>query len=279
MEPMSRSQPSVAGVMRDGNIFTDVELTQLNRLLTEFDNIQSAMDAGGPRLQETVIDAPAAAFDLVTTMLSAGLGSAAASRLSRLPMFGNNTLVVSGAFARQSRNMFQNMPRTYFKDMLNEAIANPEVMGALLERGVNQSARRRATIDRRINAFLVNAGLQPAQSEVEETVENTRFRLPIVGAAEAATPDIAELEAYLQSVQPPAPAPATPAVPFQPTPATPSAGAPPPAAAPAGPPPAPRAGGPSGASYSALFPNDPISPLLQQREIQQGIGSLMAGPR
>jgi hypothetical protein len=152
-------------------------------------------------------------------------------------------------------------------------------MGALLERGVNQSARRRATIDRRINAFLVNAGLQPAQSEVEETVENTRFRLPIVGAAEAATPDIAELEAYLQSVQPPAPAPATPAAAPQPTPAIPSAGAPPPAALPAGPPPAPRAGGPSGASYSALFPNDPISPMLQQREIQQGIGSLMQGPR
>jgi hypothetical protein len=64
LEPMSRSQPSVAGVLRDGGIFTDVELTQLNRLLTEADNIQQALDAGGPRLEETVIDAPAALFDL-----------------------------------------------------------------------------------------------------------------------------------------------------------------------------------------------------------------------
>jgi hypothetical protein len=276
LDPISRTQPSVAGVLRDGGIFTDVELTQLNRFLTEADNIQQALDAGGPRLQETVIDAPAALFDLVTTMLAAGAGSKAAERLSAIPIFGNNSLVVSAAFARQGRNTFQNMPRTYFKDMLNEAIAQPEVMADLLERGVNQSARRRMAIDRRINAFLINAGLQPAREEVEDA----QFRAPLpsfVSAAEAATPEsIAELEAYLQSVQPPAPVPATPAPSPGPTTATPSAGAPPPVA-PAVPPTAPQAGG--RASYSALFPNDPISPLVQQREMQQGIGSLMAGPR
>jgi hypothetical protein len=174
--------------------------------------------------------------------------------------------------------MFQNMPRTYFKDLLNEAIAKPEVMADLLERGVNQSARRRTTIDRRINAFLFNAGLQPAREEIEERrfIENLPFRGTLVGAAEAATLDTAPLEAYLQSVQQPAPVPATPAPSPGPTTATPSAGAPPPVA-PAVPPTAPQAGG--RASYSALFPNDPISPLVQQREMQQGIGSLMAGPR
>jgi hypothetical protein len=279
LEPISRSQPSVAGVLRDGNIFTDTELTQLNRFLTEADNIQSAIDAGGPRLQETVIDAPAAAFDLVTRIVGSAVGTGTSRVLERIiPGYtrgGGQGLIEAQAGSVLARNMFQNMPRTYFKDLLNEAIANPEVMGDLLERGVNQSARRRRTVDRRINAFLIDAGLQPAQQEIEET----QFRLPIVGSAEAATLDTAPLEAYLQSVQPPAPAPATPAAAPQPTPATPSAGAPPPAALPAGPPPAPRAGGPSGASYSALFPNDPISPMLQQREMQQGIGSLMAGPR
>ena len=279
LQPMSRSQPSVAGVLRDGGIFTDVELTQLNRLLTEADNIQQALDAGGPRLEETVIDAPAALFDLVTTMITAGVGSKAAERLSAIPIFGNNSLVVSAAFARQGRNTFQNMPRTYFKDMLNEAIANREVMAALLERGVNQSARRRTAIDRRINAFLVNAGLQPAREEIEERrfIENLPFRGTLVGTAEAATFDTAPLEAYLQSVQQAAPAPATPAPPPGPTTATPSAGAPPPAVLPAAPP-ATQAGGQGRASYSALFPNDPIAPLVQQRELQQGIGSLV-GPR
>jgi hypothetical protein len=278
MEPISRSQPSVTGVLRDGGILTSVEATQLNRLLTEFDNIQSAIDAGGPRLQETVIDAPAAAFDLVTTMISAGLGSQTASRLGQLPFFGTNTLVVSGAFARQGRNMFQNMPRTYFKDMLNEAITRPEVMADFLERGVDRLSRRGRRIDRRMNAFLINAGLQPARQEVED-ITRAGIPLPFSGAAQAATLDPAVLEQYLQSLQQTAPAPAIPAAAPQPAPATLPAGAPPPAA-PAAAPTAPRAGGQQGrASYAALFPNDPIAPIVQQREIAQGIGSLMGGPR
>jgi hypothetical protein len=280
LDPISRTQPSVAGVLRDGGIFTDVELTQLNRFLTEADNIQQALDAGGPRLQETVIDAPAALFDMVVRIA----GSAAGTSFSRIaerviPGYtrgGGQGLIEAQAGSAVAQNMFKNMPQTYFRDMLNEAIAQPEVMADLLERGVNQSARRRMAIDRRINAFLINAGLQPAREEVEDA----QFRAPLpsfVSAAEAATPEsIAELEAYLQSVQPPAPVPATPAPSPGPTTATPSAGAPPPVA-PAVPPTAPQAGG--RASYSALFPNDPISPLVQQREMQQGIGSLMAGPR
>ena len=281
LEPISRTQPSVARVLADGGIFTDVELTQLNRFLTEADNIQQALDAGGPRLQETVIDAPAAAVDLVLRIAGSALGTSTSRVLERIiPGYtrgGGQGLIEAQAGSALAQNMFKNMPQTYFRDMLNEAIAQPDVMEELLRIGVNQSARRRNTVDRRINAFLINAGLQPAREEIEEA----QFRTPLpsfVGTAEAATPEsIAELEAYLQSVQQSAPAPATPAPPPGPTTATPSAGAPPPAVLPAAPP-ATQAGGQGRASYSALFPNDPIAPLMQQREMQQGIGSLV-GPR
>jgi hypothetical protein len=280
LQPISRTQPSVAGVLRDGGIFTDVELTQLNRFLTEADNIQQALDAGGPRLQETVIDAPAAAVDLVLRIAGSALGTSTSRVLERIiPGYtrgGGQGLIEAQAGSALAQNMFKNMPQTYFRNMLNEAIAQPDVMEELLRIGVNQSARRRNTVDRRINAFLINAGLQPARDEIEEA----QFRTPLpsfVGTAEAATLDTAPLEAYLQSVQQAAPAPATPAPPPGPTTATPSAGAPPPAVLPAAPP-ATQAGGQSRASYSALFPNDPIAPLVQQREMQQGIGSLV-GPR
>jgi hypothetical protein len=280
LQPISRTQPSVAGVLRDGGIFTDVELTQLNRFLTEADNIQQALDAGGPRLQETVIDAPAAAVDLVLRIAGSALGTSTSRVLERIiPGYtrgGGQGLIEAQAGSALAQNMFKNMPQTYFRNMLNEAIAQPDVMEELLRIGVNQSARRRNTVDRRINAFLINAGLQPARDEIEEA----QFRTPLpsfVGTAEAATLDTAPLEAYLQSVQQAAPAPATPAPPPGPTTATPSAGAPPPAVLPAAPP-ATQAGGQGRASYSALFPNDPIAPLMQQREMQQGIGSLV-GPR
>jgi len=277
LEPISRSQPSVAGVLRDGGVFTDAEVTQLNRLLREADRVQEAIDAGGPQLDEVVIDAPAAVFDLVTRIAGSAVGTGVSRAAERVvPGYTRGSgqgLIEAQAGSRLTRNLFENMPQTYFKDMLNEAISNPGVMEALLRRGVNQSPRARRVVDRRINAFLIDAGLQPAQEEIEDT----QFRVPLVGAANAATPNAA-LEEYLQSVQQPAPAqPATPAASPRPTNATPAVGAPPPAvprAAPA----APRAGG-QGASYSALFPNDPISPMLQQRELQQGIGALMPGPR
>jgi hypothetical protein len=124
-------------------------------------------------------------------------------------------------------------------------------------------------------ALIRNGLIAPIAGEAAD-IQDDGITLPFVGAAQAATFDTAPLEAYLQSVQQPAPVPATPAPSPGPTTATPSAGAPPPVA-PAVPPTAPQAGG--RASYSALFPNDPISPLVQQREMQQGIGSLMAGPR
>jgi hypothetical protein len=168
------SQPAFGGgrILRDGGIFTDVELTQLNRLLTEADNIQQALDAGGPRLQETVIDAPAAAVDLVVRIAGSALGTSASRVLERvIPGYtrgGGQGLIEAQAGSALAQNMFKNMPQTYFRDLLNEAIAQPEVMADLLERGVNQSARRRTTIDRRINAFLINAGLQPAREEIED---------------------------------------------------------------------------------------------------------------
>jgi len=274
LEPISRNQPSVAGVLREGGIFTDTELTQLNRFLREADNIQQAIDSGGPRLEETVIDAPAAAFDLVTRIIGSGVGTMTSRTLERIVPFyqrgGGQGLIEAQAGSQITQNMFKNMPQTYLKDMLNEAIANPEFMATLLERGTNQSARSRLRADRRINAFLVNAGLQPAREEIEDT----QFRIPLAGAAEAATVDEQAIRDYLESVQQPAPAPAPVAPPPTPQPAPLQQGALPPAAAPLS---VPQAGGQSRASYSALFPNDPISPMVQQREIQQGIGSLMGG--
>lgn len=274
LEPISRNQPSVAGVLREGGIFTDTELTQLNRFLREADNIQQAIDSGGPRLEETVIDAPAAAFDLVTRIIGSGIGTATSRTMERIIPFyqrgGGQGLIEAQAGSQVTQNMFKNMPATYLKDMLNEAISNPEFMATLLERGVNQSARSRLRADRRVNAFLVSAGLQPARDEIEDV----QFRIPLAGAAEAAPVDEAAIRQYLDSVQQPAPAPAPTAPPPMPSPQPSQRGALPPAAPL---PQMPQAGGQSRASYSALFPNDPISPMLQQREMQQGIGSLMGG--
>lgn len=261
LEPISRSQPSVAGVLREGGIFTDTELTQLNRFLQEADNIQQALDAGGPRLEETVIDAPAAAFDLVTRILGSGVGTATSRTLERIIPFyrrgGGQGLIEAQAGSQITQNMFKNMPQTYLRDMLNEAIADPKIMADLLERGTNNSARNRLRIDRRINAWLFNAGLQPAREEIEDA----QFRMPLARPAEAATVDPAALQAYLDSVQPSSPAPAPTATPPAPSPQPSQQGALPPAAPLPQP---PQAGGSpqTRQQYRQMFPNDMVSDMI-----------------
>jgi hypothetical protein len=274
---------TVAGILREQGLLTDTQLADFNSFIRQGRTIEQALAS---RKSDTELrEALQEVSPLTLAMVGRFLGAAEGARIQRL-MGRGGTIQIPGYFANLGARLTDKIPRTSLQDTVVRFLDDAEFAEVTFRRAAelqnmnpNAALRRGQRILRDFEAALIRNGLiAPVAGEAAD-IQDEGITLPLVGAAEAATPDIAELEAYLQSVQPPAPAPATPAVPFQPTPATPSAGAPPPAAAPAGPPPAPRAGGPSGASYSALFPNDPISPLLQQREIQQGIGSLMAGPR
>jgi hypothetical protein len=199
-----------------------------------------------------------------------------------------DTIQVPGMFANIGGQIARRIPASRKIDIFSKFLNDPEFAELVLRRGIERQGRRETVTERRalerslndFQTYLTRAGLIPSAPLLTgEVGRATDFdiTLPQARAAEAATFDTAPLEAYLQSVQQAAPAPATPAPPPGPTTATPSAGAPPPAVLPAAPP-ASQAGGQSRASYSALFPNDPIAPLVQQRELQQGIGSLV-GPR
>jgi hypothetical protein len=288
LDPISRNQPSVGQVLREGGIFSDVELTQLNRFMREVEQIQAAVDAGGPRLEQTLVDAPAAALDMVLRVGGSALGTGVSRTMETvLPFYrrgGGQGLIEAQAGSAMTRNLFQDMPRTYFKDLVNEAIKDQDVMADILRRGTQQNMRARSQVDRRINSFLVASGLQLPSDQIEEL----RQQIPVGGfitpAAAATMPDPAELEAYLQSIAPPqaAPAPAAPALPPPQQSAAPQGAPPSPVpsslrpAAGAQSTPGPQGGGMSTSpNYSALFPNDPIAPMMQQREMEQGIGSLM----
>jgi hypothetical protein len=139
-------------------------------------------------------------------------------------------------------------------------------MELLIDKGLNASAGNKSIrLNRQLNSALINAGLTPT----EEQIQNAQFNLTLpnlVSPANAA-PSTAELEQYLQSINTPpqaAPAPLPNAAP----PATP--GAQPPVQAP---PPAAGGGNPNmRANYATMFPNDPVSGLInaQQQQQQQG---------
>jgi hypothetical protein len=273
MEPMSRGQPSTVGILRDGNILSDAEATRLNTFLREADKIQDAINAGGTKLDDILVDAPGALYDLVVTILGSSIGRTAGERFTGRP----GGLVEAGRGVKFTQNIFSRMPSTYFRNIVDEAVTNPEFMAVLLAKGRPQTPVAQRRFNNQLNGFLYNAGII-ALPEQEEGA----FRGPVldIPSANQSPEDIAaarrDTQAFLDSARP------APVAPPPVAPSAPPAGSLPPAAAPVqapSPMPAPTQQGAAASprsSYAALFPNDTISPLMQQREMTQGIGSLGA---
>lgn len=275
MQPISRGQPSVASILRDGGILSDVEVTRLSTLLREVDNVQTALNKEGPVSKDTLIDAPSAVYDFVVRMGSLKLGKSG----SRATSGESLTLTEASAVVSLAKNFFERAPLTGTQAILTKAIEDPKFMALLLEKPAGRSARLRHS--RQLNAYLVNAGIISAPDE-----EEVGAMMPdLLGAAEAAVPETgrqivspAEMVARM-----PPPAQPVPPRPAAVAPAAPSAPAPP-RAAPVGPPPpvtnppAGRAAAPSGrAGYAAMFPSDVVSPVIRAQEAQ-GIAGLL-GPQ
>ena len=272
---------SVAGVLREQDVLSDQQLANLNILLRQGERVQRALQRSetDAELVEALRDVPMFNWAL----LGRFVGAAEGARLARAAGRGN--IQIPAYAANLGAQIFSKIPVTSLQDVMVKFLDDPEFAEMIIRRAANlndmrgnRALRYAERLARDTTSALARNGLLVlAAGETADIQREGEDVLLPVGAANAATPNAA-LEEYLQSVQQPAPAqPATPAASPRPTNATPAVGAPPPAvprAAPA----APRAGG-QGASYSALFPNDPISPMLQQRELQQGIGALMPGPR
>jgi hypothetical protein len=283
-ESLGGKTESTLGVLRREGAITPEQDINIRTLLREAEIVENALR--GSRPDSEVAEALRTVAPVNMVLIGRFLGAREGARLQKLA--GMNTIQIPGYFARIGGQIASRIPASRKLDVFTRFMDDSEfakiVLGRVVERAdARMTVAQQRSMDRVLNNFqnyLTRTGLISSAPLVTGEAGRLDFdaTLPF-GAAQAATLDPAVLEQYLQSLQQTAPAPATPAAAPQPAPATLPAGAPPPAA-PAAAPTAPRAGGQQGrASYAALFPNDPISPIMQQREIAQGIGSLMGGPR
>jgi hypothetical protein len=260
--PMARKQPSIMTVLRQQKVISDTEATNLLKVLNEMESVESIIKSQDvlPR-RDRPQDIPSAAYDLTVRLLGSAIGRGAGQQIT-----GRQAgIVEAGAGVRFARNLFEDMPTTYFNDMLKLAVQEPKMMAVLLDqpRNTNQKIR----YNDQLKGFLVGAGLIPT----DEQREDVRGFIPSVQPLSAAEmPSDQELQEYLSRSRPaPAPAPAAPTAAQAPAAPAPTTVIPPSGA---GPSPNTRA------SYSALFPGDVVSPLINQRQ-QSGIASLMAPTR
>ncbi len=268
-KPMGRGQDSVLTIMRQQGMLSDTEAARFNKLMKEAVFIEQKLLQGKGQ-DIPMEDMPPALFDLVVRVIGAREGTRLAGMLN-MP----GSIQLPGFFAQFARNKFVVMPQSYFPDLMVQAAQEPKLMELLIEKGISgRNANQQMRFNKQLNAALINAGFLPTREELEN------YDMPMPSgmmlarpAAAAEMPSAQEIEQYLQQLQPPS---ATVPTQAQTAPLTPVSQQPPaqPARASGGAAPVNRG------SYAAMFPNDPISPLINQQQntqIQQGIGSL--GPR
>ena len=263
--------PTVAAVLREQGLLTDTQLADFNSLLRQGRRIEQALSASGTdaELREALKDVSPFTIAVVGRFLGAAQGA----KIQRI--MGLNTIAIPALTARIGGQLTERIPTTSLQNTLVKFLDDPEFAELILRRAAeqermnpNRAIGRAQRMVKDFEAALIrNALIAPIASEVTDIRDSSAFSL-------LPAPMGMDVQALQESIAAqPAPVAPPQVAPSAPPPAAPVQAPPP------GPPPSQQgAAAQPGASYAALFPNDPIASILQQREMQQGIGSL-AGPR
>jgi hypothetical protein len=271
---------------REGAITVEQDLN-FRTLLREGEIVENALRSSGSDREAAEALQSVSVINL--SLIGRFLGAREASRLQRIANVDG--LIIPAMGARIGAQIAQRIPASRKMDVFSRFMDDPEFARFILEKGVARRGERLTAVQARnltkqLNSFqnyltrsgliasapLLTGGDLPEGERASFTQFPTGQGMDTQALQEfVATPPASQgmdIQTYLNSLSAPpqvAPSAPPPAAPVQ---------APPP-----GPPPGQQgAVAQPGASYAALFPNDPIASILQQREMQQGIGSL-AGPR
>ena len=232
LKPLGQGQPSIVNIMRSQNLITQQEVNNLKRLMIPMMRVEKAM--GNKNELNKILDGAGAAEELAMRIVGAAGGG-------KLSGGGPGSLVAAQAGSKYVREIFDKMPNFMVRSTLEKALQDPQLMAALLRRGVDQK-QQSTFIEGFVNLLGKNLVTRiPAPLSIYES------EVPRANLIQTGPPDAAR---QLRKLPPPA---------------APSKGVPglfdkkPGAQAPA----APGAqSSTSRAMFQSLFPNDSISPML-----------------
>ena len=258
----SENKVSLSDWMLKNEVMSKVEMDRLRSLATELVKMESFVasgDVGLEELSETV--GPMMDFYLRI------VGSSVGSRFQRMIPgdTGAGQLVAAGAGSKAFRSayskIFADMPESMKMDVMTEMFKDPDLLATMLSKG--RSEREIGNISSRLIKLLTEKGLTkvttglsnvarrslpPVVRETEEVIVDQTP--PIIEEEEANLMPQTVLPTNRTEVQPNRVTAPAPIVPTQNNASQPAARS----------------------RYAALFPNDPISGMIQPQ--QQGIGSL-----
>jgi hypothetical protein len=230
LKPLGQGQPSIVNIMRSQGLITPQEVNNLKRLMIPMMRVEKAM--GNKNELNKILDGAGAVEELAMRIVGANIGTSVSGG-------GPGSLIAASAGSKYVREIFDKMPNFMVRSTIEKALQDPQMMAALLRRGVNKQqeagfVENFAQLLGRTIATRIPAPLGIYESEVP------RANLIQTGPPGSAPP--------VRKLPPPVPSKGVPGL-FD---KKPGAQAPAPGAQ----------SSTSRAMFQSLFPNDSISPML-----------------
>jgi hypothetical protein len=156
-EPLSRNQPSLVNIMRSNGLLTLSEVSNLKKLLTPMVRIETAAKNNLPL--EDVIQGADAVTELGLRVLGSKIGTTVGGAAG-----GGGSLIAAAAGSKAIRQIFDALPNATVRQVLENAVKDPEAMAILLQKGRTQKEQRE--IGNQLLKLLGSYGVQVGKSAI-----------------------------------------------------------------------------------------------------------------
>ena len=129
LKPLGEGQPSLVNIMRSQNLITQQEVNNLKRLMIPMMRVEKAM--GNKNELNKVLDGAGAVEELAMRIVGANIGTSVSGG-------GPGSLIAASAGSKYVREIFDKMPNFMVRSTLEKALQDPQMMAALLRRGVDK---------------------------------------------------------------------------------------------------------------------------------------------
>ena len=154
-KPIAQNQPSLVNIMRSSGLMSLTEVKDLRRLINPMVKIETAVKNNIPL--DDVIQGADAVTDLALRVVGARIGTAAAPG-------GPGSLIAASAGSKAVRQIFDQLPSATVRQILENAVKDPQAMALLLEKG--RTPKQQADIANRLLNYLGSMGVSVGKTAV-----------------------------------------------------------------------------------------------------------------
>ena len=154
-KPIAQNQPSMVNIMRSSGLMSLTEIKDLRRLINPMVKIETAVKNNIPL--DDVIQGADAVTELALRVVGARIGTAASPG-------GAGSLIAASAGSKAVRQIFDNLPNATVRQILENAVKDPEAMAILLDKGRTQ--KQEIDIANRLLNYLGSIGVSVGKTAV-----------------------------------------------------------------------------------------------------------------